>query len=332
MKASYKIALALSVAVCILAVFLIKGDKQPDPTDTNTEIAQADAAPTARKTLRSDYAGKPTSPGSPSTSTDGSVKSMVRDDTPKSPSTIASDARKRILAAQGSGNTDTNAKQTADKPDTQAKSKPLNIGNNTTGPIALARTEAEKPEANKPTPPPTTVSNKAVLDILDSPSNNTDRPGATTGTTSNSNTASTTTASANPVATTDKENTYIIQPGDTFSSIAIDVYNDEGRWVDIAQANSLVDPTRLKVGQVLRMPGEKQLLSKEEPSPPGPGGIQTHTIRAGDSLSTVADKYYGDPTLWRTIYNFNRDKIGDNPNAIQAGMTLKVPPKLTGAQ
>ena len=67
-------------------------------------------------------------------------------------------------------------------------------------------------------------------------------------------------------------------------------------------------------------------------SPPGPGGIQTYTIRTGDSLSTVAETYYGDPTLWRTIYNFNRDKIGENPNAIQAGMALKVPPRVQGAR
>ncbi|GAB4191884.1 MAG: hypothetical protein Kow00105_05960 [Phycisphaeraceae bacterium] len=124
---------------------------------------------------------------------------------------------------------------------------------------------------------------------------------------------------------------YTVQPGDTFSKIAARHYGDESRWFDIAQANPTVDPTRLRVGQTLKLPSPDSLKKHDEPIPPAPGSVQTYTIRPGDSLSTVAQKFYGDPTLWRVIYNFNRDKIGDNPNAIQAGMVLKVPPRVRGA-
>ncbi len=125
---------------------------------------------------------------------------------------------------------------------------------------------------------------------------------------------------------------YTVQPGDTFSKIAAKHYGDESRWFDIAQANPTVDPTRLRVGQTLKLPSPDSLKQHDEPIPPAPGSVQTYTIRPGDSLSTVAQKFYGDPTLWRVIYNFNREKIGDNPNAIQAGMVLKVPPRVRGAE
>ncbi len=128
MKASYKIALAASAAICILAVVLIKGEKQPEPSDTANDTTQASTAPEPRKTLRAD------SPG------DGSVRSMV-DTTPatasnQQTSTIASDARNRIRAAQGDAEADRQATQSTARTGTQTKPTTLTIGDNTTGPIA----------------------------------------------------------------------------------------------------------------------------------------------------------------------------------------------------
>ena len=152
-------------------------------------------------------------------------------------------------------------------------------------------------------------------------------PSSATTTSANNTPAPAPTPSVRPIA-----EQYTVQPGDTFSSIAISHYGTEKHWIDIAQANPLVDPTRLKVGQVLRMPDMSTLPPQTEAVPDAPDGVRTYKIRPGDSLSTVAEKFYNDPTLWRTIYNFNRDKIGPNPNAIQAGMTVKVPPRVKGAQ
>ena len=47
----------------------------------------------------------------------------------------------------------------------------------------------------------------------------------------------------------------------------------------------------------------------------------------GDTLGTIAQKFYNDPTLWRKIYEANRAAIGDNPDAIKVGMQLRIPPK-----
>ena len=48
-----------------------------------------------------------------------------------------------------------------------------------------------------------------------------------------------------------------------------------------------------------------------------------YTVVSGDSLSKIAVKYYGDSSMWRRIYEDNRDVIR-NPNRIRAGMKIKI--------
>ncbi len=48
--------------------------------------------------------------------------------------------------------------------------------------------------------------------------------------------------------------TYIICKGDTLWSVAKKIYGDGQRWKDIAQANNIDNPTKLRVGQVLQIP------------------------------------------------------------------------------
>ncbi len=132
--------------------------------------------------------------------------------------------------------------------------------------------------------------------------------------------ATTTTPPAAPART------YTVQPGDTLSSIADDLYDNDRRWVDIAQANPTVDPIRLKVGQVLKLPPEEELRETDSPRAAAPGSVVVYTVRPGDNLSSIAEQYYGDPTLWRFIFNANRDQLGNNPDRIQGGMKLQIPP------
>jgi nucleoid-associated protein YgaU len=64
------------------------------------------------------------------------------------------------------------------------------------------------------------------------------------------------------------------------------------------------------------------------PAPSRPSGPdQSHTVEAGETLATIAQKFYGDSTLWRKIYDANRPAIGDNPDAIKVGTQLRIPPK-----
>jgi len=59
---------------------------------------------------------------------------------------------------------------------------------------------------------------------------------------------------------------------------------------------------------------------------------QTYTVQSGDTLALIAQKFYGDGNLWELIYNTNRSTIGENPNQIQVGMVLVIPPLSRGTQ
>lgn len=50
---------------------------------------------------------------------------------------------------------------------------------------------------------------------------------------------------------------------------------------------------------------------------------RTYTVRSGDSLSAIADKYEG--VSWRQIYDANKALIGPDPGLIQPGQVLVIP-------
>ena len=62
-------------------------------------------------------------------------------------------------------------------------------------------------------------------------------------------------------------------------------------------------------------------------SPAAGAGATTYTVEPGDSLQTIADRFYGDATQWRRIYDANRDAVGESPDQLKAGTQLKIPPK-----
>jgi len=55
--------------------------------------------------------------------------------------------------------------------------------------------------------------------------------------------------------------------------------------------------------------------------PPAP---RTYTVVAGDSLSKIAKKFYGDGNKWNRIFEANRDTV-KNPDLIHPGQVLKIP-------
>ena len=57
------------------------------------------------------------------------------------------------------------------------------------------------------------------------------------------------------------------------------------------------------------------------------GGESSYTVAEGDTLGKIAEQFYGDPNLWRRIYDANRQAIGDNPDNLQIGATLRIPPR-----
>ena len=51
---------------------------------------------------------------------------------------------------------------------------------------------------------------------------------------------------------------------------------------------------------------------------------QYYEVKKGDSLSKIAEQYYGDPMLYPRIFEANRDVLKD-PNKIKPGQKLRIP-------
>jgi nucleoid-associated protein YgaU len=68
-----------------------------------------------------------------------------------------------------------------------------------------------------------------------------------------------------------------------------------------------------------------------EPAAPAPqpaaAAAQAYTVQNGDTLPSVAAQFYGDANEWTAIYDANRAAIGDDPNLIQVGTQLTIPPE-----
>ena len=70
-------------------------------------------------------------------------------------------------------------------------------------------------------------------------------------------------------------------------------------------------------------------LPEAQTAPLGAPAQQTatvHVVAFGESLWSIAQRYYGDGTLWQVIYDGNRGVIGANPSLIYPSTRLTIPP------
>jgi nucleoid-associated protein YgaU len=51
---------------------------------------------------------------------------------------------------------------------------------------------------------------------------------------------------------------------------------------------------------------------------------RTYTVKRGDTLWDIADKFYGDPRLYKKIFDANTDRLRD-PDHIETGQILVIP-------
>ena len=60
------------------------------------------------------------------------------------------------------------------------------------------------------------------------------------------------------------------------------------------------------------------------PSPSVAPQQRVHTVVSGDTLTSIASKYYGDASKYTKIYEANKDTLPD-PNSLKVGQKLKIP-------
>lgn len=72
--------------------------------------------------------------------------------------------------------------------------------------------------------------------------------------------------------------------------------------------------------------GDSTAPIQETPKP----APRTYTVVAGDSLSKIAKKFYGNANSWKVIFDANQAVVGPNPNLIKPGQVLTIP-ELEGA-
>ena len=128
--------------------------------------------------------------------------------------------------------------------------------------------------------------------------------------------------------------TYTTEKGDTLWGLATRFYGDGRQWKKIYEANRDVLPSSsdVPVGVALVIPsaeGQPGAAVSETPAtssrPAAVAGMGTYTVERGDTLYSIARKQYGDASLWRIIYEANREQI-PTPEQLPVGAVLVIPP------
>jgi hypothetical protein len=101
-----------------------------------------------------------------------------------------------------------------------------------------------------------------------------------------------------------------------------------GSFSPTQPSSSIARPTIVVVAPVPSpSPISGSTRAPASPSSPSSGTVaEEYVVVAGDTMRAVADKVYGDADLWPRIYDANRELIGPDPDALQVGMRLRIPP------
>jgi nucleoid-associated protein YgaU len=92
-----------------------------------------------------------------------------------------------------------------------------------------------------------------------------------------------------------------------------------------AAAPAVPSPQRPPLASPVPSPSPAQAGVTQSPTTTGPS--QEYEVQAGDTLGSIAQRFYDDQTLWRRIYDANRDAIGADPDKLSLGLKLRIPPK-----
>ena len=136
------------------------------------------------------------------------------------------------------------------------------------------------------------------------------------------------------------EQTHVVKKGETMESIAKSYYGAGSKWQLIAKANPTVNPDTMRIGTKLRIPasgasaGSETTVASRSGSNTSPGSSATastasssgasHVVAKGETLSSIARRYYGDSKYWKSILKANPKVKADS---LAVGTKLVIPSK-----
>jgi putative chitinase len=109
--------------------------------------------------------------------------------------------------------------------------------------------------------------------------------------------------------------TYTVKAGDSLSGIAS---RFRVTLAALQKENNITNASRIRVGQVLRIPAAGGAPAATPTPTPAPVEI-THVVRSGESLLSIARRY---SVTVKSIQDLN--KIS-NPNLIKVGQRIRIP-------
>jgi nucleoid-associated protein YgaU len=128
--------------------------------------------------------------------------------------------------------------------------------------------------------------------------------------------------------------THKVQAGETFYTIATQVYGDGKYYNHLVDANPTIAPSRLRIGMVINVPD----LNGTTPTAPVSSATaiqagaraeidstKSYRVQASDTLMAISRRLYGNGGMWEKIYEANKDVIGDNPARLKVNMVLRLP-------
>ena len=71
--------------------------------------------------------------------------------------------------------------------------------------------------------------------------------------------------------------------------------------------------------------GIQEAPEEAQPVPAAHSEVRTHTVARGDTLFSLAQKYYGNRSKWRTILAANHEVLPNESSPLKIGMTLNIP-------
>lgn len=123
---------------------------------------------------------------------------------------------------------------------------------------------------------------------------------------------------------------YVIEPGDTFSSISQKFYGDAKHFDLLVKANPSVNPGRMKPNTTIVIPPlpakATALIDDRADVSVAPIDPRTqYEVQPGDNLNKISLKLYGTSQKWNAIYQANKKILGEDATKLKPGMVLTLP-------